>query len=170
MLLRDTVATDTPEWWLDVVYIPDNYSFVMKKIDRSDDNYRDWIAICNGLNNNDYTLRAQNMSIPEKASRLGVNTYLWRDTMDILDITNTESELNEYVFANNAIYIDKCFNFYLKRQDPYNVNGLYFDGSKCQISGDLNNIDKWFLGDAVSKAQKQDSDYEYNDVDYNAQC
>jgi hypothetical protein len=170
VLLRDTVATDTPEWWLDVVYIPDNYSFVMKKIDRSDNNYRDWIAICNGLNNNEYTLRAQNMSIPEKASRLGVNTYLWRDTMDILDITNTESELNEYVFANNAIYIDKCFNFYLKRQDPYNVNGLYFDGSKCQISGDLNNIDKWFLGDAVSKAQKQDSDYEYNDVDYNAQC
>ncbi len=176
VLLRDTKALNTPEWWLDVVHVVDDYSFVMKKIDKDDVNYRDWIAICKGLNNNDYTLRGQNMTIPEKASRLGINTYLWRNTMDIMDITNTESEVNDYIFANNALYVDTCFNFFLKRQDPYNVNGLYFDGSECNITckyntcEGVNAIDKWFLGDVQSKSEKQDSNFEYNDVDYEAQC
>lgn len=179
VLLRDTKSQNTPEWWLDVVHIADNYTFVMKKVEKTDANYRDWIAICKGLNDNSYTLRAQNMNIPTKASRLGINTYLWRNTVDITDINNTDSETNNYVFANNSLYIDKCFNFYLRRQDPYNVNGLYFDGSdtmiQCTNSTEdkclpMNTIDKWFLGDIQSKSEKEDSVYDYNEVDYEAQC
>jgi hypothetical protein len=154
----------------------------MNIIPRDDPNYVDWTAICYYLNNNEFTLRGQNINIPEKAARLGVNTYLWRDAMDVLEISNTDSEVSNYVFANNAIYIDKCFNFYLKRQDPYNVNGLYFDGSDCVIecnseltddcskSMDMSTIDKWFLGDRESMAEKNPSDLEYNDPEYEALC
>lgn len=182
VLLRDTNASVTTEWWLDVAYIVNDYTFVMNIIPRTDPNYVDWTAICYHINNNEFTLRAQNTEIPEKAGRLGVNTYLWRNAMDILDITNTDSEVNNYVFANNAIYIDKCFNFYLKRQDPYNVNGLYFDGSECVIECNselttdcssalqMDTIDKSFLGDKESMAEKNPSDQEYNDPDYQALC
>ena len=182
VLLRDTTTSVGTEWWLDVSYIVNEYTFVMNIVPRTDPNYVDWTAICYYLNNNEFTLRAQNPEIPEKAGRLGVNTYLWRDAMDIVDIANTESEVNSYVYSNNAIYIDKCFNFYLKRQDPYNVNGLYFDGSECNIecndelsddcSGALkmNTIDKWFLGDKESMAEKSPSDYDYNNPEYKSLC
>lgn len=182
VLLRDTVQSNTPEWWLNVVYIVNENSFVMEKVSKDDPDYVDWITICTNLNNKSYTLRAQNTDIPTGATRLGVNTYLWRDVMDILDINSNESKVAGYVFANNAIYIDECFNFYLKRQDPYNVNGLYFDGSKCEISCDdnttedcgvckgLNAIDKWFLGDIESKADKTESSFEYNEIDVKEQC
>lgn len=179
VLLRDTVSLDTPEWWLDVVYIVDDYRFVMKKIDKSDSNYVDWVGICQHLNNNEYTLRAQNPNIPDKASRLGVNTYLWREPVKTLDLDNSESEVNNYVLANNALYVDKCFNFYLKRQDPYNVNGLYFDGSTASIatessSGgvclDLSKIDKTFVGDIDGKSYTQESNFEYKDEEYTEQC
>lgn len=174
VLLRDTVSGTGTEWWLDVVYVVDDHTFVMNKISRTDDNYQDWIAICKHLNDNTYTLRAKNTDIPEKASRLGINTYLWRETVKTTDFNNTESEVNNYVFANNALYVDTCFNFYLKRQDPYKVNGLYFDGSSCTIEGtsnwDLNNVDKWFIGDVESKADTRESIYEYNDEKYESQC
>ena len=183
VLLRDTVQTNTPEWWLNVVYIVNDYSFIMEKVSKDDPDYVDWITICTNLNNYTYTLRAQNMDIPAGAVRMGVNTYLWRDVMDILDINSDESKVANYVFANNATYIDDCFNFYLKRQDPYNVNGLYFDGSKCTVTCDdvdqqqdcdgcnnLNAIDKWFLGDIESKADKTESPLEYNKTDLKEQC
>lgn len=182
VLLRDTTASVNTEWWLNVSYVVNEYTFVMNTIPKTDPNYVDWTAICYYLNNNQFTLRAQNTQIPEKAGRLGVNTYLWRNVMGILDINNTDSEVNNYVFANNCIYIDKCFNFYLKRQDPYNVNGLYFDGSKCVIecngqlsddctkSLDMSAIDKSFLGDRESMSEKNSSDYEYNDLDYEILC
>lgn len=179
VLLRDTVSSNTPEWWLDVVYIVDDYRFVMKKIDKSDNNYVDWVAICHHLNNNEYTLRAKNPNIPDKASRLGVNTYLWREAVKTIDLANTESEVNKYVFANNALYVDTCFNFYLKRQDPYNVNGLYFDGSSTTITlenstgdscVDLSKVDKTFVGDIESKSYTQESNFEYKDEEYTAQC
>lgn len=185
VLLMDTNAENTPEWWLNVVYIPDERTFVMDKIGKDDPNYRDWITICTNINNRTYTLRAQNMEIPFGATRVGVNTYLWRDVMDILDINAEESEVAGYVFANNSVYVDKCFNFYLKRQDPYKTNGLYFDGSTCTIACDddsegdddycanwknMNAIDKWFLGDAESKAETVESPLEYNQTEYKQQC
>lgn len=175
VLLRDTTVYDTPEWWLDVVYIVDDYSFVMKTIDNNDINYRDWVAICINLNNKAYTLRAKNPNIPDKAARLGVNTYLWREAVGVLDM-ESESPIASYVFANNSIYVDNSFNFYLKRQDPYNVNGLYFDGSQCTITCDdsdcteMNTIDKWFIADVESKADTSESKFEYNEEEYTAQC
>ena len=178
VLLRDTVddADGTPEWWLDVVYIVNQHSFVMKTVSRDEppERYRDWSVICQCFNNNTYTLRAKNPNIPEKAARLGINTYLWREPTSIFD--GSDAEFSNYVFANNSIYVDDCFNFYLKRQDPFNVNGLYFDGSKCRIScpdtdcDDINAIDKQFLGDVESKTDTSESKFEYNEQEYQAQC
>lgn len=180
VLLRDTVADDTPEWWLDVVYILNDYQFIMKTIDKKDPNYKDWIVICKCVKDKSYTLRAENMSIPKDAARLGINNYLWREAVRTWDAENNDSEYNDYVFANGALYVDKCINFYLKRQDPYNVNGLYFDGSQCQIectNNDNDNpctglgaVDKWFIADHEGEGIKQSSKFEYNETDYNTEC
>ena len=76
--------------------------------------------------NEDYTqlkLRRKNNSIPDYATRIDHNKFLWRDLYrpgELLD-----SDLTQYPFANNAFYINKEINFFLKRQDPYGYSGLY---------------------------------------------
>ena len=175
VLLRDTTDDDTPEWWLDVVYIVDDFTFIMKTISKEQSVYRDWIAIAKNIIDNKYTLRAENMDIPKHAIKLGVNDYLWRDTVKTVGLENSDSECSGYVFANKALYVDKCFNFYLKRQDPYGVNGLYFDGSDAQITCNgttgckMSTIDKWFIGDTAGEGTVE-SPYDYNDTDYASQC
>lgn len=70
-----------------------------------------------------YVLRIKNLSIPYYAYRIGANTFLWRD---ILNVGNKDVvDLKEYPFANGHFYINKEINFFLKRQDPFNYNGLY---------------------------------------------
>ena len=76
--------------------------------------------------NEDYTqlkLRRKNNNIPYYATRIDHNKFLWRDLYrpgELLD-----SNLTQYPFANNAFYINKEINFFLKRQDPYGYSGLY---------------------------------------------
>ena len=76
--------------------------------------------------NEDYTqlkLRRKNNNIPDYATRIDHNKFLWRDLYrpgELLD-----SDLTQYPFANNAFYINKEINFFLKRQDPYGYSGLY---------------------------------------------
>lgn len=76
--------------------------------------------------NEDYTqlkLRRKNNNIPDYATRIDHNKFLWRDLYrpgELLD-----SNLTQYPFANNAFYINKEINFFLKRQDPYGYSGLY---------------------------------------------
>lgn len=76
--------------------------------------------------NEDYTqlkLRRKNNNIPDYAARIDHNKFLWRDLYrpgELLD-----SDLTQYPFANNAFYINKEINFFLKRQDPYGYSGLY---------------------------------------------
>ena len=194
VLLRDTRPEFQTEWWLDVVSIVDEYTFIMQTVSKDDANYQDWVTICKCLNDKSYTLRSKNPRIPENASRLGVNTFLWREAVGVLDL-DSDSEVAKYVFANGNVYVDNCFNFYLRRQDPYNTNQLYFDGSQCDIKplnkdndrpyfinaddSSTNNsgpcesmdaIDKWFIADTESKAIKRESNFEYNDQDYTAEC
>ena len=76
--------------------------------------------------NENYTqlkLRRKNNNIPDYATRIDHNKFLWRDLYrpgELLD-----SDLTQYPFANNAFYINKEINFFLKRQDPYGYSGLY---------------------------------------------
>lgn len=75
----------------------------------------------------DVKIRKKNYNIPDYAYDAGFNRFLWRNIQKIGD-TNNE-ELIEYPFTNNAFYINKEINFYLKRQDKDKVTGLYVSTS-----------------------------------------
>lgn len=93
-----------------------------------------WLELCAILNGEykddiDYPkliLRRKNKEIPDYATYIGGNRYLWRNLINIGDINSTE--LDNYVFANGYFYITNRVDFFLKRQDPFSTNGLYFDG------------------------------------------
>ena len=50
----------------------------------------------------------------------------------------------EYPFTNGAFYINKRVNLYLKRQDPYDLYGLYSDddilGREAKIENENNYV------------------------------
>ena len=47
-------------------------------------------------------------------------------------------DLPEYAYANDAFYITKEINFFLRRQDPQGWNGLYCkDGFPNDIPGNI---------------------------------
>lgn len=93
-----------------------------------------WLQLCDILNGkfgDDITypsliLRRKNSDIPDYATYIGGNRYLWRDLVNIGD--SRSRELNDFIFANGHFYVTQSINFYLKRQDPFSTNGLYFDG------------------------------------------
>ena len=65
-----------------------------------------------------------NVEIPNYAFRIGNNQFLWRNIINIGEVSST---LPEYLFTNNTFYINKKVDFFLKRQDPHKNNsvGLY---------------------------------------------
>ena len=71
----------------------------------------------------DIKVRKKNYNIPDYAYDAGFNRYLWRNVQKIGNVNN--EELIEYPFTNNAFYVNKEINFYLKRQDKDKVTGLY---------------------------------------------
>lgn len=93
-----------------------------------------WLELCdilNGVYDDDISypklvLRGKNTEIPDYATYIGGNQYLWRDIINIGD--SRRQELDDYIFANGYFYVTQSINFYLKRQDPFSGNGLYFDG------------------------------------------
>lgn len=92
-----------------------------------------WLELCNILNGEfeddinypKLVLRRKNSEIPDYATYIGGNNYLWRNIINIGD--SRREEIDDYVFANGYFYITQSINFYLKRQDPFANNGLYFD-------------------------------------------
>lgn len=93
-----------------------------------------WLELCNILNGTykddisypTLTLMRKNTDIPDYATYIGGNKYLWRDIINIGDMKSTE--LDDFIFANGYFYVTSRINFFLKRQDPFATNGLYFDG------------------------------------------
>lgn len=93
-----------------------------------------WLELCNILNGSykddlsypTLTLMRKNADIPDYAAYVGGNRYLWRDALNIGDMKS--KELDDFIFANGYFYITNRINFFLKRQDPFATNGLYFDG------------------------------------------
>ena len=103
-----------------------------------------WLAVTEYLRDGTLCLRRQNYAIPEYAVRAGKNTYLWRD---MLSVNETGSgEIPEFTYTNNAFYVSKTIDFFLKRQDPDGNLGLY--------AKDV------FPNDIIGKIKK-DSIYEY---------
>ena len=93
-----------------------------------------WLELCEILNGNygeetahpKLILRRKNNDIPDYATYIGNNQYIWRDIVNIGD--SRARVLPDYIFANGYFYVTQKLNFYLKRQDPFGNNGLYFDG------------------------------------------
>lgn len=92
----------------------------------SEYNYN-WVTLSIALTtteaNKQVKLRKKNIDIPDYASRVDHNKFLWRGLYRPGELM--DSDLTQYPFANNAFYINKEINFFLKRQDPYGYSGLY---------------------------------------------
>lgn len=82
-------------------------------------------------------LRGQNTDIPNYASKISHNIFLWRELY--LPGELSDSELTEYPYANDAFYVNKEINFFLKRQDPENISGLY---CSSMFPNDVAGVDK----------------------------
>jgi len=115
----------------------------------SSNNYKEgltWLAVTEYLRDGTLCLRRQNYAIPDYAVMAGKNTYLWRD---LLSVNETGSgEIPEFTYTNNAFYVSKTIDFFLKRQDPDGDIGLY--------AKDV------FPNDIIGKIKK-DSIYEYKE-------
>lgn len=99
-----------------------------------------------------YSLKRYNSNIPFYAEKVdNTNRYLWRNVNNVGDKDNTV--LPEYRFANGYFYIDQDINFFLKRQDPFNEFGLWYNGE------DEDNI---LPNDIVGNILKE-SNYEYKE-------
>lgn len=156
LLLRDNFSSN--EWELKVVSIVSPFSFIMTTVDRDNPNYIDWFTICEYLNGTGYSLKRVNESIPLYATRIAGCTFLWREKRNAWDIDNQDTDLKEYVFTNGCLYIDESINFYLKRQDPDNTNGLW-----------PNSVTYPYLTDVEGERNKVQSIYAYKE-EYEAIC
>lgn len=91
-------------------------------------------------------LRRRNEDIPKYASKIAHNKYLWRDLYrpgEFLD-----GQLEELSYTNNAFYISKEINFFLKRQDPYGYIGLYCkDVFPSDVKGKQRQEDTYYYKD-----------------------
>ena len=92
-----------------------------------------WVRLCTALvdsiTNDDkkVILRKKNKAIPSYATKVGDNDYLWRDVLNVNDLSN--GSVINYPFTNGHFYITPSINFFLKRQDPFGESGLYADGT-----------------------------------------
>jgi hypothetical protein len=68
------------------------------------------------------------MNIPDYATLLkdGTCRYIWRDVINN-GIDGGDRNAEEYPFTNGAFYVNKRVDLYVRRQDPYGMNGLYSD-------------------------------------------
>jgi hypothetical protein len=70
------------------------------------------------------------VGIPEYATKTNEG-YMWRDIMNI----GFKAGESDYPFTNGAHYIHKNIVFPVKRQDPFGVYGLRYDGDIPDIQG-----------------------------------
>ena len=124
----------------DIEYLP-NFNKTVYETEQKDNKNRNkyterfsWLELCEILNGKfeddinypKLVLRRKNKDIPDYATYIGGNNYVWRNIVNIGD--STAREIPDYIFANGYFYVTNRINFYLKRQDPFGSNGLYFDG------------------------------------------
>lgn len=115
-------------------------------------------TVCDILNgkydedNITYSLKRYNDNIPFYAEKVdNTNRYLWRNVNNVGNKDNIV--LPEYRFANGYFYIDQDINFFLKRQDPFNEFGLWYDGEP---------EDNILPNDTIGNVLKE-SNYEYKE-------
>lgn len=111
-----------------------------------------WNDAIGSVMSNNCCFRKKNDVIPEYAVEAGDNIYLWRDVLNYGD-SLSNGGVDEYVFTNNAFYINKLINFYLKRQDKTGIYGSYNNGDKGGYPND------------VPGKIKKPSNYQYKEED-----
>lgn len=136
------ICNDVDGIWYEtqIVYVDSKTSFIIKPIHKDIEAYEgkpylDWIQICNLLNYGKLRIRVANLDIPDYADNVSTNLFLWREVIPASE--SADETLNSYQFANGALYIDKSINFFLKRQDPDAINGLYYYGNFPDINGKI---------------------------------
>ena len=90
-----------------------------------------WITLCLAIMNTErkntdsirLKIRAKNTEIPRYADEVQPNVFLWRPVLRIGDMG--ADGIPDYPFTNGALYIHKDIDFFLRRQDPHGMNGLY---------------------------------------------
>ena len=128
---------ESGEWYeTRIVYIVDDKTFtctVPSIVNNLSNGYTltDFIDM---VEDEELLLRRRNAIIPEYSVRVRKNDFVWRDINGVGNVANRN--LKEYPFTNGTFYIDKPIDFYLKRQDPEGVNGLFVYGA---INGIPNN-------------------------------
>jgi hypothetical protein len=110
-----------------IVYVDlnDLYDF---NIAKTDDIYN--ALYSNGIMRNDikYTISNYDTSTPSYATDLGDGRYIWHTLKN-------NSDLNNVVFTNNALYITQSFNHSIKRQDPFGNYGLLYTNFPNDLIG-----------------------------------
>lgn len=78
---------------------------------------------------------------PDYAEDLGDGRFLWRDFLDIGFEGNSGSNIPKYPFFNGCHYIYRNESIKLRRQDPFNIYGLYYkDFPRDNFGSEINNI------------------------------
>lgn len=138
--LNTIYVCDGKDWYpTSVTYIVDGYTFIMKPMDKNEANnngipYIDWATMCIKINNGEIKIRVKNEKIPHYANNVGENMFLWRDVINPVDLS--DSDACKHPFSNGAFYLDCLTSVYLRRQDPFGINGL-FKAEIGEISGTL---------------------------------
>lgn len=148
-----------------VSYVEDKYTFYIhpynmtwKEFTNKVNDKYNWVTLAmaftaENTTNEDETisyknvkLRRRNEAIPKYATKVAHNKYLWRDLYrpgEVLD-----GELEELPYTNNAFYISKEINFFLKRQDPYGISGLYCSNAVINdVKGNQREEDTYYYKD-----------------------
>jgi hypothetical protein len=84
--------------------------------------------------------KMDNLGCPSYAKVLkdGTCRIIWRDILNN-GFNESDKTVEEYPFTNGAFYINKRFDIYVKRQDPYEIWGLY---SMDDIEGTVIYVDE----------------------------
>lgn len=111
---------------VNVVSVIDKYNFAIGSIGNlTVQNLRDILS--GKYESIEFKLRRYNKNIPFYADKFdNINRYMWRDINTVGNKDNIT--LPEYAFANGYFYINQDIDFFLKRQDPFNEFGLYYNG------------------------------------------
>lgn len=129
------------DYWYEtsVTYVIDDFTFAISPMSKDDADrngvpYMDWVSICEKIKTGDIKIRVKNEKVPSYASRIGENLFLWRNVVNPVNLP--ESDKCKHVFSNGAYYVDTLTSVYLRRQDPFGINGL-FKGEIGEIEGNL---------------------------------
>ena len=83
-------------------------------------------------------------NLPSYAQDLNNGSYLWRDLLDI-GLNDGQPEILDYPFLNGLHYPYTNINFKLRRQDPFNLYGLYYSTSPRDIFGGKSYLDNLII-------------------------